>query len=215
MRKALWMAVLVTASGLLSTTASAQQAKAFTGMRLFNSYCYLCHGTQGKGDGPLAGRLETKPKSLASNEVERLSDREIFRVIQGTAPHGKADQMPEFGRAIPEPDIDALVTYVRFIQKAEHPLMGNPELGKAVYDRYCVVCHGENGRGKGIMTSVLPIHPADHTDAKEMNRMNNTQLINYIARGGTGKSYMPGWEGILTREEMEGVASYIRLLSYR
>lgn len=147
MRKALWMAVLVTASGLLSTTASAQQAKAFTGMRLFNSYCYLCHGTQGKGDGPLAGRLETKPKSLASNEVERLSDREIFRVIQGTAPHGKADQMPEFGRAIPEPDIDALLTYVRFIQKAEHPLMGNPELGKAVYDRYCVVCHGENGRG--------------------------------------------------------------------
>jgi mono/diheme cytochrome c family protein len=35
--------------------------------------------------------------------------------------------------------------------------------GKLEYQGYCAVCHGENGKGAGIMTRYLNIKPADLT----------------------------------------------------
>lgn len=212
MRKQVLVTAALAVSAFLSVPAQADTSKTFEGRKLFNSYCYLCHGVGGKGDGPLATKLSSKPKDLVSSETRLKSDRELLRFIQGSLPHGK--DMPKWGATLPEPDVAAIVAYIRFMQRAEHPLIGDPETGRGLYDRYCVVCHGDKGQGNGQMTSMLPIQPADHTDAARMNRMNNNQLINYIANGGTGQSYMPGWEGILNRGEIEAVVSYIRLLSH-
>ncbi len=40
---------------------------AYEGRRLYVSYCQLCHGTAGKGDGPLA-----KAMKISQAEVEAL-----------------------------------------------------------------------------------------------------------------------------------------------
>jgi mono/diheme cytochrome c family protein len=37
------------------------------------------------------------------------------------------------------------------------------EAGKLSYRRYCVVCHGLDGRGKGDMAKLLKVQPADLT----------------------------------------------------
>lgn len=201
--------------GLGTQGLTAEPVKAFEGRRLFNSNCFLCHGTDGRGNGPLSSKLTNKPGDLSAPAVSAKSDALLARVVQGTAPHGK--DLPRWNKgALSEPDVQALIAYIRFIQKSEHALIGDPEVGRQVYSRYCVVCHGEGGRGNGPMASLLTIHPADHTDGRTMNRLSNAQLMTYIAKGGPpGKSFMPAWEGLLTATEIEAVASYVRLLAFK
>jgi len=212
MRKII-IASLIVAASVSTGSAYAQASKAFVGQRLFNSYCFLCHGVNGKGKGPLAKRIGGVG-NVTSQKASDLNDRQLFLLIQGTAPHGESESMPKWGRVLSDPDIDALVAYVRFLQRSKFPLMGDPEVGKAIYDRYCSVCHGMSGRGDGPMTAVMPIQPADHTTSLLVERLNNNELMDYISKGGGGDSYMPGWKGTLSQDELAGVVSYIRLLSY-
>ena len=44
-----------------------------------------------------------------------------------------------------------------------------PPSGHALYGQYCVVCHGETGRGDGILSSDLPVRPADLTQIAARN----------------------------------------------
>jgi mono/diheme cytochrome c family protein len=43
---------------------SANPPPAYEGRRLYVSYCQLCHGTGGKGDGPLAKEMQISPADL-------------------------------------------------------------------------------------------------------------------------------------------------------
>jgi len=51
------------------------------GQVLFDINCALCHGQEGKGDGPLSGFFSPKPADLTSDRVQGLSDDELFLVI--------------------------------------------------------------------------------------------------------------------------------------
>ncbi len=35
--------------------------------------------------------------------------------------------------------------------------------GRGLYDRFCAACHGDSGRGDGVMTGVLTLAPSDLT----------------------------------------------------
>ncbi len=48
------------------------------GKRIFRSRCAVCHGLNGKGDGPGAKALTPKPENLASERVKNETDGEIF-----------------------------------------------------------------------------------------------------------------------------------------
>jgi hypothetical protein len=41
----------------------------------------MCHGQDGKGQGPLIGYFTPPPANLASDRVQALSDEQIFLVI--------------------------------------------------------------------------------------------------------------------------------------
>ena len=57
------------------------------------------------------------------------------------------------------------------------------------------------------------IEPANHTDAAVMNKISNNRMRKIISEGGTGASFMPGWKGMLTEDEINAVISYIRLIA--
>jgi high-affinity iron transporter len=86
-------------------------------------------------------------------------------------------------------------------------------MGKQVYDNNCSICHGSDGKGKGTITKVFDMEPADHTDASSMDLMSNKKIHSIISNGSTGAKLMPGWKDILSNKEIEDVISYIRLLS--
>ncbi len=199
--------------------ASAFPPPAYEERRLYVSYCQLCHGPGGKGDGPLARKMQITPADLTTT-VRARSDTILKKIISGRGRQtitGRdrhnllSDAMPEWNKVFNDTQIDGLIAYLRFLSRSKHPLAGDPEVGYELYQKYCSVCHGKEGEGDGIMTTMMDIQPADHSNHNEMNPLTNDELAAIIKRG--KGQYMPGWKGILAQGEIEALVSYIRLLS--
>ena len=197
--KTAWKISTILAVGMLSSNTFADHSKSFDGYRIFRTNCAVCHGLDGTGDGPLASKLETKPADLTDNDnLKKKSDRELFKIIEGTAPHGEVSSaMPQWGLAIQHTQIRSLLSYIRYLHGSKHPVSGNPLRGKQVYDNNCTICHGDDGKGEGTITKVYDMEPADHTDASSMNRMSNEKIHSIIYNGTKGSKLMPGWKDIL------------------
>lgn len=93
-------AFILASIGALAATAARPQ-DATEGEALFQSHCAYCHGSEAKGDGAEAGRLNPQPKDLTRLQAENAGvlpvERIVFR-IDGRDPivaHGSP--MPVFG----------------------------------------------------------------------------------------------------------------------
>jgi mono/diheme cytochrome c family protein len=72
-----------------SEPVAASAASLQRGQVLFDIDCALCHGQDGTGTGPIGDHFAPKPADLRSDEVQGLSEAEIFMVItqgQGVMP---------------------------------------------------------------------------------------------------------------------------------
>ena len=212
------MLLILLAMGSLDVLASPPPA--YEGRGLYVSYCQLCHGTSGKGDGPLAKALEISPANLTTT-VRSRSDTILMKIITGDGRQtitGRdrhnllSDAMPEWKDIFNESQLKSLIAYLRFLGSARHELMGDPKVGMQLYQEYCQVCHGVEGDGDGIMTQLMGIMPMDHTNPNETNRLNNMELVKSILDG-KGR-FMPAWRDILSQSDVEALVSYIRLLSH-
>jgi mono/diheme cytochrome c family protein len=73
-----------------------------SGKEMFNSYCAVCHGKDGKGTGPAASAMKTPPTDLtllAQKEGGKYPAAHVAAVIKGqatTPSHGSQD-MPVWG----------------------------------------------------------------------------------------------------------------------
>jgi mono/diheme cytochrome c family protein len=206
---------ILTIGMLFSSSVLADYSKGFDGYRIFKNNCTLCHGEDGSGNGPLASKLSEKPADLSDNDkLSKRSDHDLFRIIEGTAPHGQVgNEMPKWGLSLPQTEINSLVSYIRYLHTSKYPVSGNPEKGKQTYNEKCSICHGSDGKGKGKLAVVYDMQPADHTDAAAMEKISNEKMYRLIADGTAGAKLMLGWKDILSSDEIKDVISYIRLLS--
>ncbi|MFK5984378.1 MAG: c-type cytochrome [Pseudomonadota bacterium] len=193
---------------------------AYEGRRLYVSYCQLCHGTKGKGDGALAKAMQISPADLTTT-VRARSDTILIKIITGNGRQtitGRdrhnilSEAMPEWKDVFSASQVKALIAYLRFIGSSKYKLIGDPKVGYTLYQQYCQVCHGVEGDGEGIMTQLMGIMPMDHTNPNETNRLNNKELASSILDG-KGR-FMPAWRNILTQSDVDALVSYIRLLSH-
>lgn len=212
--------VAVSTPGASADSEAVSLPAAFEGQRLYVSYCQLCHGTDGKGDGPLAKAMKISPANL-NTTVRSRSDTILTKIITGKGRQtitGRdrhnllSEAMPEWKDVFSESQVKALIAYLRFLTRSKHELMGDPELGMQLYQKYCAVCHGVEGDGDGIMTNLMGMMPMDHTNPNETNSLSNEEIVNSILDG--KKRYMPAWRGILSQGDVEALVSYIRLLSH-
>ena len=110
-----------------------------TGAELFRRYCAACHGTSGRGDGPLADTLRTPPADLtriAERAGGQFDETAVMMKIDGrrlVAEHGPSE-MPVWGAVFqqehvgeplalygPTLDARALADYLRTLQTEESP----------------------------------------------------------------------------------------------
>jgi cbb3-type cytochrome c oxidase subunit III len=208
--------ILLTAS---STIAYSALPLTYEGRGLYVSYCLLCHGPDGKGDGPLAKAMKISPADLTTT-VRSRSDTILTKIITGKGRQtitGRdrhnllSEAMPEWGDVFSDSEVKGLIAYLRYLGRSKHELMGDPEIGLGLYQKYCKVCHGEEGDGEGIMTGLMGISPMDHTNPNETDSLDNEALVSSILDG-KGR-FMPAWRGILSQSDVEALVSYIRLLS--
>jgi mono/diheme cytochrome c family protein len=91
-----------------------KQADQPDGQKLFQTRCFVCHGRDGKGDGPAATGLAEKPQDLTDPAWQRAtSDDRIRTVIQGGGiAIGKSGAMPP-NTDLTQEQIQGLISFVR------------------------------------------------------------------------------------------------------
>ncbi len=203
------------------------------GESVYKEICFSCHGLQGEGKGPRSVGTMPRPQVfMNTNYMARLTDQYMFEVIKYgklavlKRVHPTTQQimpMPRFGQTLTDEQIRTLVTLERGF------LSGAPASTEAqqLFQAHCTVCHGEEGRGNGVLASpvqpALPHFvsriqpaPADYTDPLFMARFDDTFLFWLIKKGRVGvteeKAYvtMNAYGHVLSDEEIWSVARYIR-----
>lgn len=97
------------------------------------------------------------------------------------------------------------------VDTIKNPLKGNTQsiaAGKKIYAMYCVVCHGDKGKGNGIAASGLNPRPADHTSAKFQAQSDGAIYWKLT----TGNPPMASYAKTLTTEQRWQVVNYMRTL---
>jgi len=123
---------------LLATTVDAtRQSAPPDGAALYRALCASCHGTSGRGDGPVAGVLRVAPANLtqlAQRHGGTFRDDQVARAIDGRTrigAHGPSDMpvwgdtfssvLAQDGEAALRARIGALVRYLASIQESQAP----------------------------------------------------------------------------------------------
>lgn len=85
------------------------------GQKMFNTYCIVCHGAGGAGDGTIVPKFP-RPPSLTSEKVVGWPDGRLFHVMTAGQ-----NLMPSYASQVDEEDRWAIAHYVRVLQRAANP----------------------------------------------------------------------------------------------
>lgn len=81
-----------------------------------------------------------------------------------------------------------------------------------LYSKNCAACHGETGRGGGLMTAQLAATPVAFADPAYMFARRGDVLYAKIRRGGMGTD-MPNWGTVFTPDDTWALVDYLWGLS--
>jgi mono/diheme cytochrome c family protein len=167
----------------------------------------------GHADTPVAKLLETRPRNFADPvEMARMSDDQIYRAIKEGKP-GTA--MAAWGQVLSELEIGDLMNHIRSLATIRPLTLTadqlSVEIGRRIYRKDCVECHGEDGRANTEVAKILRPHPRSFADPIEAARMDDGRMYSAIKLGIPGTS-MGGWGGLLNPSEIIDVMRYLRTL---
>ena len=87
--------------------------------------------------------------------------------------------------------------------------------GYEIYQRYCMVCHGQSGEGDGFNAYNLDPKPRSLIGQYARDRLTDEELNRSISLGGAARNkspLMPRWGHTLSTRQVRYVIAYIRLL---
>jgi mono/diheme cytochrome c family protein len=86
------------------------------GKELFNINCKMCHGDEGKGNGPIAPFLvNKKPADLTSDAVQSKSDGTLFLTVT----NGMPGTMPSLNENLTVRERWDVINFVRTLKAAQ------------------------------------------------------------------------------------------------
>jgi mono/diheme cytochrome c family protein len=102
-------------SGSGAAAPAASSRELVSGLQLYETHCAVCHGEQGRGDGPSAAGFATKPSDLTDGRLMNpLPDEFIVNVILNGGPaEGLAPTMPPFRGYLGEAQARDITAYLR------------------------------------------------------------------------------------------------------
>jgi mono/diheme cytochrome c family protein len=221
--------VLALALVLAPLAADAQDTAA-----LYRAHCAVCHGAEGRGDGPAAALLTPPPRDFTSGVYKFRStpsgtlptEADVFRTITRGLP---GTSMPPFAELLSETERRALARHVLTLAPPSRPTAASlnvpffnwrPALavrGEQAYVRSgCVQCHGEDGRGEGWRPKREgPTGEVAPTNLTEPWSFRGGAQIDDIALrilGGIDGSPMPSFADSVSRNDALVIAAYVLTL---
>ena len=234
-----WETQASAAGRLGPAVAEAQQpGDATAGKAIYEKKCAVCHGIEGKGDGPAAGQLDPRPRDFTRGLYKIRTtpsgnpptDQDLFRVITEGIP---GTSMPAW-TVIPEKDRWNLVAYLKIFapDKFREPprvadlpkeVVSSKESiarGKEMFEAIeCNKCHGNGGRGDGPSAPELkddwgnPIRPATLTKSWTFRGGASTREIATRLATGLMGTPMPSFaDAVEDPEDIWHLANYVRSL---
>jgi len=179
------------------------------GKRLFNHYCAVCHGVSAKGNGVNADNLDPHPADLTSEEVQGLTDEEIYQVIdKGGAAVELSVAMPPWGKTLSGDQIRDIVAYIRTFSDEAAPAEKGVRLSDVRKgDRSdCQICHMKQGQFRPIAPNL----------GHEGSKLNPEWLAKFLKDPGRirpvgfiplTKSKMPNFQ--LSNEEVAALTAFL------
>ncbi len=91
------------------------------GEKIYNRYCWLCHGATGNGVGPGMADIVPPPTDFTDKDrVSRMNDGYWFWRVKEGFPEDLTRLMPAWGKVLTDDQIWKVITYeMTFAQKAE------------------------------------------------------------------------------------------------
>lgn len=184
------------------------------GGELYNEYCAMCHGADGKG------RVGASLEDFPGIQVNATLEQTITEGVRGSV-------MPAWGQAFGGPlsdqDVADVAGYIAAVLGGTQPIApaptyqapeipplpdveGNPSIGAEVFQANCIVCHGEQAQG-GFGRPLAKSWPGNQPQA---------YLVQVISQGIPG-TVMPGWKvedgGPLSEDQIFDLTAFILSLS--
>lgn len=100
--------------GLTAPSGWAETGDPANGKAIYERLCGVCHGAQGKGDGPAGQMIKPPAADLTSSKVKDKPDAELFQSIQNGKP---PTAMSAFKGQLSDQQIHDVVAYIRRLEK--------------------------------------------------------------------------------------------------
>lgn len=167
---------------------------------VFKTYCALCHGETGAGEGRAAMLY---PKANLAIDVTHSSSFESV-IRKGGAETGKSPFMPPWENELSAEQIEDVIAYLNV-------MFDGVRRGEAVFKANCILCHGIDADGKGRAAKLYDPPPANLTRSDKNE--DYMRLIVTLGGAAMGRSqFMPVWGEQLSRQEILDVVKYVRSL---
>jgi mono/diheme cytochrome c family protein len=203
--------VLLLGAVLLALPVAAQAQSKQTlenGEKVYNQLCEACHGKYGRGDGPVSSDLQAKlPDFTSPNLLAGRTNEQIAEYLMG-----KAHTPMVVAQTLKRPALLDAIAYIRTLSTpGKHVSVA---AGKDIYNTFCWVCHGRDGRGDGPAAAHLPGNkPRNFTSPKFVIKGREKDVAHTITVGAAesihGSQYMLAWGTRLTPQQIQDVLAYI------
>jgi mono/diheme cytochrome c family protein len=180
-------------------------ARLLRGRVVFGNFCLVCHGPLGLGAGPVTQGGFPPPPSLLSERSLHMPDGQMFHILT----YGQGN-MPAIAPQLSADDRWAAILHVRQLQRLQAPYRSPIPVTLAsvttLFKQNCSACHGEDGSGN-VIRKALPNIP-DFTNLAWQVGQTEMAIVNQIDYG--SQPLMPSFRYKLTREQIQGLAIYVR-----
>jgi mono/diheme cytochrome c family protein len=111
MRNLLWCFAAAAACVVAGPRIARAQAK--TGTDIFRVRCAMCHGPQGRGDGPMAASLNPRPVDFTDASKRLVT---IDSAVAGLIRRGRRG-MPPFAQTLSAAQVDSVVAFIKTLHR--------------------------------------------------------------------------------------------------
>jgi mono/diheme cytochrome c family protein len=183
-----------------------------SGKVVYETMCWSCHGSAGRGDGPAvqAGTV-APPRDFHVNPMTRVSVRQLQAQFQAEV--GDLDPgHPHMANVLSIVDVEGFNEAVAYIPALTYPeeLPGSAIAGHSHYLLRCQSCHGASGRGDGPGAEVLEFAPANFTQDTLLAARDFQAAFDKIRAGGGGAHpSMPAWGIMFNDGDVWDLVAYI------